>query len=322
MNTRYTIAACPACGGTEHVEIAGADEVRAEIEELWSFHTRRLAPQTPPRMLFDRTAFSQRPPLRLAQCTGCSMLFRNPREHVETLDDVYADEEPDASTLQALHDNQRTAYAAQARRLTRLAGRTGTGLEVGSYVGAFLAAARDEGWVFDGVDINPTTNSFTAGLGFDVVTGGIEDVPDTRRYDAVSFWNCFDQLPDPASAAHEARRRVAQGGFLAVRVPNGAFYVRWRRRLHGPLRRAARAALAHNNLLSFPYRHGFTAAALRHVLQDAGFRIVHVHGDVLVPIADRWTRTWAGLEERAVKAALRRMPSEHAPWLEVYARAV
>ena len=85
--------------------------------------------------------------------------------------------------------------------------------------------------------------------------------------------------------------------------------------------------LAHNNLLTFPYRYGFTLRSLRRLLRDAGLSVVHVHGDTLVPVADEHTRTWARLEERAVKGTLRMLralrltPATASPWLEVYARA-
>jgi len=81
--------------------------------------------------------------------------------------------------------------------------------------------------------------------------------------------------------------------------------------------------LVHNNLLAFPYRWGFSIQSLGRLLNEAGFRVEHVRGDVLVPIADEWTRGWARREERAVKlltsAVARRRP-DWAPWIEVYAR--
>jgi hypothetical protein len=55
-------------------------------------------------------------------------------------------------------------------------------------------------------------------------------------------------------------------------------------------------------------------------------RVERVFGDVLVPIADRWTKRWAALEERLVKrviaAGARMSPGDKplAPWIEVYAR--
>ena len=121
---------------------------------------------------------------------------------------------------------------------------------------------------------------------------------------------------------------LSPGGIVALRVPNGEAYARWRDAAeHGRTAPLARAVLAHNNLLTFPYRYGFTLRSLRRLLRDAGLGIVHVHGDTLVPVADEHTRRWARVEERAVKGALRVLrslrltPASASPWLEVYARA-
>jgi SAM-dependent methyltransferase len=320
MSTRYEIAPCPICGGAG-TQLAGPDQVRTELEQLWAFHTRRLRGDTPPRMLLDRVAFSQHAPLRIERCGTCALLFRNPRERPDSLVETYRTEAPDEAVMRTLFDSQRRSCAAQVQRLTRLAGRAGTGLEIGSYVGAFLAAARDGGWSFRGVDVNEHVNSFARSHGLDVCSGGIDDSPPDRVYDVVAFWNCLDQLPDPAAAARAARARLQRGGLLAARVPNGAFYHAWRPHLETPLRPLARALLAHNNLLGFPYRHGFSVHALRILLERAGFVVAHIGGDTLVPVADRWTRRWSAVEERAAKALLRRLPAAHAPWLEVFARA-
>ena len=89
-----------------------------------------------------------------------------------------------------------------------------------------------------------------------------------------------------------------------------------------------RGWLAQNNLLGFPYRFGFTPAALDTLVSGLGFEVVQVTGDVLVPTGDRWTRRWARVEERLGKwlgrLASRVGGSERplAPWFELYARAV
>ena len=323
--TAYEITPCPVCGERDSAELAGPDDVRAEVEALWEFHTRRLRPDTPPALLLDRVAFSQQPPFRVVECTHCGLVYRNPRERAHELRETYAGEKPDRDTLDSLFENQRQAYRAQARRLTQELGRAGTGLEVGSYVGAFLDAARDEGWRFEGLDINPVANEFARGHGFRVTLGDLESLEMDQRYDAVAIWNCFDQLADQRAAAVKARDLLAPGGILAVRVPNGAFYARLRQALDGPAAPGARALLAHNNLLSFPYRLGFTLRSLELLLDKAGFRITRTHGDALVTTSDEWTRGWAAAEERAVKSLLRtlslagRAGAEGSPWMEVYA---
>jgi SAM-dependent methyltransferase len=326
--TSYELTSCPVCASAESVELLSADDAKLEIEHLWEYHQKRLKPDVPPDHLIDRVAFSQRAPLRLVRCDECGLVYRNPVERAAEVAEIYEGEAPDQAVLQALHDTQRPAYDAQAARLTEIFGRRGAGVEVGSYVGAFLAAARDAGWQFTGVDVNARTNAFTRSLGFQVHDGAIESLDPDRRADVVAIWNCLDQLADPASAVRAARSHLASGGMLAVRVPNGACYAAFRPLLQSPLGAVAREWLAQNNLLGFPYRYGFTPTALTRLVERNEMRVEQVVGDVLVPIADRWTRRWAALEERLVKriigagARISRGDKPLAPWFELYARAV
>jgi len=322
----YELTRCAVCSSASSEELLSADDARIEIEQLWEFHQKRLRADIPPDHLMDRVAFSQRTPLRLVRCDDCGLVYRNPMERASEVAEIYENEGPDEPVLRALHDTQRSAYDAQAARLTEIFGRRGTGVEVGSYVGAFLAAARAAGWQFAGVDVNAQTNAFTRALGFQVDDGSIESLDPARRVDVVAIWNCLDQLADPASAVRAARAHLASGGMLAVRVPNGACYAAFRPLLQSPLAGIAREWLAQNNLLGFPYRYGFTPTALERLLVRNGMRVEQVVGDVLVPIADRWTKRWAALEERLVKrviaagARIARGDKPLAPWFELYAR--
>lgn len=338
-STAYELGRCAVCGGAEVDELADAEAVRRQIEDLWAFHLRRLRPDTPPEALTDRVAFSQRPPLRVVRCRRCGLVYRNPRERDFEVSEAYARAALDPAVLDALYETQRASYAGQARRLTRVLGRPGRGLEVGSYVGGFLAAAADLGWTFEGLDVAGDAVAWSRRRGHRVHHGDLASLagsdpvePPARRYDAVAIWNTFDQLPDPRADAARASRLLAPGGILAVRVPNGAFYAALAPRLAGPLGPLARTLLAHSNLLGFPYRHGFTVRSLAMLFESVGLRIADVHGDALVPIGDRHTRRWAATEERVVKWALRRSAraglgragrlaaAARAPWIEVFAR--
>lgn len=323
-STALELTRCPVCGAAEARELADADGVREEMEALWEFHTARLDAATPPARLADRVAFSQRPPVRVVECARCGLVYRNPTERPWALEDTYEGEAPDDDALRALFDTQRAAYRAQAARLAEVSGRTrGSGLEVGSYVGGFLAAAAEVGWRFEGLDINARAARFARSMGFAVTIGTLETFTTRRRYDAVAIWNCLDQLPDPRAAVARAATLLAPGGTLALRVPNGAFYAALRPALRGWRRPVARALLAHNNLLGFPYRYGFTRASLTRLLDHAGLEVVRVHGDALVPIADEWTRRWAAVEEWAVKRFVRGVAAadaDRAAWIELFAR--
>lgn len=322
-STAYELARCPVCNSADSQELASAEAMREEIEALWAFHTRRLRNDTPPDRLTDRVAFSQAPPLRVVQCARCGTVYRNPRERSFEVTDTYADDTLSYETLQSLHDTQQAAYAAQVARLTAVYGKIGRGLEVGSYVGGFLEAARRCGWRFEGLDVNETAIAFTRALGFTVTSGELGTFRTDRPFDAVAIWNCFDQLTDPRAAARTVRTILVPRGVVAIRVPNGAFYAAVRQRLDGIAGPVARALLAHNNLLGFPYRQGFTVRSLTLLLEDTGFDVIHTHGDALVPIADEWTRGWAAAEERMMKAAMKALATldtDGAPWFEVYAR--
>jgi len=326
MSVAYELARCAVCNEANGRELASSEEVRAEVEALWEFHSARLRPRTPPEQLMDRVAFSQHAPLRLVRCRECGLVYRNPVERATELTEAYTDSSPTTERMHALHDTQRASYAAQAARLAEVFGRRGSGIEVGSYVGAFLAAARGNGWQFTGVDVNACANAFTRSLGFQVHDGTLESLDTDRRVDVVAIWNCLDQLPDPVATLRAARDRLTPHGMLALRVPNGACYATLRPLLTTRLAPLARQWLAQNNLLGFPYRFGFTPSALGRVLARLGFTVERVVGDVLVPISDQWTRPWARIEERLVKRAGSLIARAHvrdrvlAPWIEVYAR--
>jgi SAM-dependent methyltransferase len=316
----YEPARCIVCGHSRSKVVAEAEDMRREVEALWEFHQRRLKPNTPVTRLRDRVAFSQDPPWRLVACDQCGLLYRNPAERAFEVESIYERDCPARELLAALHETQRRSYETQARRLGKLLPRGATVLEVGSYVGAFLAAARDAGLQAKGVDPNPIVNRFARSLGFDVRDGELGDMA-LDPVDAIAIWNTFDQLPDPRGAAIAAFARLKPGGVLAIRVPNGGFYGRMRA---GGVSGFRQAVLAHNNLLTFPYRWGFTPFSLRSLLEEIGFQEVRTVGDVLVPTADEWTRRWAAIEERVVKRLMRRLGSQAAeasPWFESYATA-
>lgn len=312
----YEPGRCAVCGHTDARVVAEQEDLRAEVEWLWEYHQRRLRPDTPPEHLMDRVAFSEYPPLRLVRCRECGLVYRNPVERLHELEEIYAGDTPSTPVLQSLHETQLPAVRSQARRLREVLGRPGVGIEVGSYVGAFLSAARDFELQVEGVDINAEVNEFTRSLGFTVHDGDLGSLHDGGRYDCVAIWNTFDQLGDPRGVVNSARALLRDGGVLAIRVPNGAFYGRMRKR------RAAWPLLAQNNLLSFPYRWGFTPKSLSRLLREFGFTVRRIRADVLVPIADEWTRPWAAREERVMKRAMlaaARADRSLAPWFEIYA---
>ncbi len=315
--TTYEIAACPVCRSRDCRLLADREAIRHELEALWQFHLRRLRTGAPVEQLFDRAIFSQEPPLQVVQCNQCGVVYRNPREREAEVIETYQQEAPSQQALASLFDQQRAFFKPRVEKLTQVAGRRGVVLEVGSYIGGFLDAARAGGWQARGIDVNAHANEFARARGGDVVESSLDDYETKERFHAIALWNCFDQLPDPHAALQRITTLLEPKGVLALRVPNGAFYAFAR----GGRLGLFRAMLAWNNLASFPYRHGFTAKSLARLLQEYGYEIVQQEADALVSIASEYSRDWARWEERILKAGMRTfLPARLAPWLEVYAR--
>jgi 2-polyprenyl-3-methyl-5-hydroxy-6-metoxy-1,4-benzoquinol methylase len=314
--TTYELATCPVCRSPSSRVIADGAQIRKELEALWQFHLRRLHTGAPVAQLFDRAIFSQQPPLQVTQCRDCGTVYRNPRERDEQLVETYQEETPSQEALASLFSQQYDFYKKRVSRLTQLAGQPREVLEVGSYVGGFLRAARDAGWRARGIDVNPHANRFARAQGCEVEACALHELGTNQHFDAVVLWNCFDQLPDPHEALARVTAMLNPAGLVALRIPNGACYAALRGR--GGL---SRLLLAWNNLASFPYRHGFTSASLAQLLEHHGYAIVQQHADTLVPISSAYTRGWARREEQLVKRAMKALlPQRLAPWLEVYAR--
>ena len=323
---RAQTARCVVCGRDDVDLVADEADIRRQSEELWAFHQRRLRPDTPAARLRDRVAFSEPPPRRIVRCPSCGLVYRDPMERADEEKSRFTREATPVTVLRALHTTQRGFARRQATRLRRIVGAGARVLEVGSYVGAFLAGARDVGLAAEGVDVNEAANDFVRSLGLVVHDGELGALPSDGRFDAIAIWNTFDHLANPRAVAALARARLGPNGVVAIRVPNGAAYARLSRLATPPSHwtgRIASGLLAHNNLLTFPYRVGYSPASLSRLLDDAGFVVAGARGDVLVPTADEWTLPWAVWEEKVVKRvtalALRRRP-DLAPWFEIVAR--
>ena len=309
--------ACDACGEADAEEVASSTELASQIELARRFHSERLSRRSR-AALEERASFTHDYATRLLACSSCGLIYRSPRPAASSVLDAYERERYDAERLPQMIASQRSLFRSKARALARLLRPGALVLEVGSFVGGFLHEACKSGLHAVGLDPNEQMAELNRRAGLQVVPETIEtfaDRPGVPRFDAVAIWNTFDQLPRPRAALAAALRVLRPAGTLMLRFPHGACF----RRLNGatpfPLR-----ALAWNNLLGFPYLHGYGLRSLDAVSRE--FRLIRecVDGDTLGPVADESYARWARLEERVVKAAQRRKwfhDLSLAPWLDV-----
>jgi SAM-dependent methyltransferase len=307
-------------------------------DEARRFHAARLRSRRLDE-LEERASFTRSDAARLFECRACGLLARWPRPSPDWNVRRYAEDRYSDDRLAEMIASSRALHRRQLPVLRRLVTTPSPRIvEVGSFVGGFLEVARTAGLHAVGADPNPQLVESCRARGLHVVEGTLaayarsEVGADT---DVVAIWNTFDQLADPRPELEIAAWLLRPGGLLAVRVPNGVAF----RVLHGMRDRARRAArrffeacLAWNNLLSFPYLHGYGMASLDRLVPRYGFERAMVRGDVLGPLVGAASSSYARSEETAVKRLQRAWialqardsasPLPAAPWLDVYYRRV
>ncbi|HTO55569.1 MAG TPA: methyltransferase domain-containing protein [Myxococcota bacterium] len=315
--------ACDACGEVAADEVCSSENLAAQAELARRFHRARLARRSR-AALDERARFTHDYATRLLACRRCELLYRSPRPAADAVLRAYEGERYPAERIPQMVASQRALFRPKARALARSLGTGARVLEVGSFVGGFLREARDSGLDAVGLDPSEQLGTLCLRAGLRVVRATLEEVAEKREFphfDAIAIWNTFDQLPRPRRTLRAALHMLRPGGLLLLRFPHGACFRRLLARKPLPLR-----ALAWNNLLGFPYLHGYGLRSLDSLLGDFAFARSAVAGDTLGTLADASYTHWTRLEERAVKSAQRRHWQREndlslAPWLDVELRA-
>jgi SAM-dependent methyltransferase len=330
LNTcRFTDVPCLICGGEQTEIVASAADVGAQLRILEQFHLRRRR-ETQLADLADRTEFTQDYLTDVVECLTCGFIFRNPRPVISAVILAYVKDQYSECYLQSEFMSHKKWAQKKSSILARWlpVDRRPVVIEVGSFVGGFLAAGQGYGWNMLGVDPGRQVTEFCRARGLPVHCGTLTDVsiPDSS-VDAVVIWNTFDQLPNPDANLAAARQILRKAGVLVVRVPNGSLYRIGVEIIKGKSvwQNAITTILAWNNLLAFPYLHGYSIFTLDQLLGRNGFRRCQVHPDTLLPLANQSTRIWARWEESMVKWGCRAVAAQRlwnidqlAPWLDLY----
>jgi SAM-dependent methyltransferase len=312
--------ACDACGEAAADEVASSGELASQAELARRFHGDRLARRSR-AALEERASFTHDYATSLLACRSCNLVYRSPRPTAASVLHAYEGERYAAERLPQMIASQCELFRPKARALAGMLGPGAHVLEVGSFVGGFLREARESGLEAVGLDPNEQMAELGRRAGLWVVPETLEAFVarrDLPLFDAIAIWNTFDQLPRPRAALAAALRLLRPAGLLLLRFPHGACFQRLSAVKPCPVR-----ALAWNNLLGFPYLHGYGLRSLGALAGGFGMICESVTGDTLGLVADESYAHWARLEERLVKAAQRRRWARDlglAPWLDVQLR--
>lgn len=280
------------------------EDVAGEITLRREFFLSRLQGPLDERDLRDLTEMTTNDGAPIDRCRDCGLLVRADSKRTPVR---FACDEYDERTLRMLHELHVATFTAKTniRALLPPGSRV---LEIGSYVGGFLEAARRWGWTAIGVDIGRDTAAFAAANGFDVTTERFERCEfGNESFDGVFIWNCFEQMPDPADVLERVHAISKRGAPLVLDLPDGAVYAAAQRAFaEGEPRQSISPVvqqLAYNNLLGFPHHFGYSEKSLTGIVTRAGFERVSIKNvPAIRPLRDRLTQS-AREEEARVEPA-------------------
>jgi len=102
-------------------------------------------------------------------------------------------------------------------------------LDVGFGNGLFLALAQQRGWQVQGIDSSPRNIELARNkFKLELTHAGWEDyVADEGSFEAISFWDVIEHLPDPHAAIVKAKSLLAQNGLILAAVPHDTSLLRY-----------------------------------------------------------------------------------------------
>lgn len=210
--------------------------------------------------------------LPLVRCTGCGLVYANPRLTAEEIWQRYS---PDyfwrfyLPTIGVQNGQFDLAYfdmrhAAMLRFIGRHRPVRGRLIEVGAGGGFFLKAAERAGWTVAGIEISSEGVEFaTTRLGLDVRHESAEELSfPAASFDVAVMFDVIEHLLDPVAALERVTTVLRPGGLLVVSTPN--------------LEAVTRLALGSEWAVLSPAEHlyNFSAGTLGRLLRRAGFRDV------------------------------------------------
>ena len=153
-------------------------------------------------------------------------------------------------------------------------GRKGRLVDVGCGGGFLLGSARRRDWQAVGLDLSHDACAIARRVGSPAIQAESAALPfRDGLVDAFTLINVLDHTSDPLATLREARRALAPGGLLAIRIPNAGFH-----RLCIRVLTALGPAVRWYGWDGYPILHlfGFTARGLRSLILRAGFDVIEV----------------------------------------------
>ena len=159
-------------------------------------------------------------------CTGCGLLFVDPRPTPQALETFYRKSESEHLKLEMLERTrsarQDRIFAPRAKWIaTELRPSGGRLLDVGCGNGIFLELfSGRSGWEVLGLDPSPEAVDRCRDKGIHAIQGTIETFDDANQFDVITLWEVLEHVFDPLAVLRRCRDLVGPDGVLVLTTPN------------------------------------------------------------------------------------------------------
>ncbi len=207
----------------------------------------------------------------IVRCVHCNFMFVSPPPSSEALREFYQNPAYYVGSSLGYNDYwaEKPLREREARwrlpRIERLAPAKGKVLDVGCAAGFFLKVAQERGWDPFGVELSTDmADSASTLIGRPVVGSLAELRAAPASFDAITFWEYIEHIPDPRAEVLRLVELLKPGGILALSTPNTNYW----EAVHQP---AAWREFKPPSHLGF-----FTAATLRQMLESCGLEVIAI----------------------------------------------
>lgn len=209
---------------------------------------------------------------QIVRCRSDGLLYLNPRPkagRVREFHRQYVRED----NLELFSAYRRPVLKREAAAIRRLK-TSGNLLDVGCATGTFYENFAGPGWQLYGVDTSPLGAEVARSqFGAEVFVGTLREAAyPTSFFDVVSLLDTLYFFSDPAAELREVRRLLKPDGLLAVEIPGLTYTLLTNRGLLSWVLHGNRSGMHPDSWHLYYY----SPAAIRHVLQRAGFRVIQM----------------------------------------------
>lgn len=160
------------------------------------------------------------------KCTSCDSLFVDPCLKPGVMESLFQDKHyqtfQSSLTKQSLELRKSHIENRKFNQIKDLLSSSNPSiLDVGCGNGTFLTLCDNNGWKATGVDVSETALQHIKGAShIQTMLGSIRDMPESNRYDVITFWGELEHTHNPTQEIERAVELLSDNGLIIFEVPS------------------------------------------------------------------------------------------------------